>query len=139
MIFLIGSLRNEGIPDLGRTLREATGQEVFEDWHAAGPKADDHWRDYEMRRGRSFKEALRSPFAGHAYRFDREWLTRAENVVLALPAGRSGHLELGWALGKGKRGYVLLDPQVDRWDMMYQYATDVCESVEELVACLKSV
>ena len=49
------------------------------------------------------------------------------------PAGRSGHLELGWALGAGKNGYVLLDQAPERWDIMYQFATGVYESMADLL------
>ena len=58
MIYLIGSLRNTRAVLLGNRLR-AAGVEVFDDWHAAGPEADDKWREYEQRRGRTYKEALR--------------------------------------------------------------------------------
>ena len=37
----------------------------------------------------------------------------------------SGHLELGWALGANKYGYVLFDKVPDRYDVMYKFATDV--------------
>jgi hypothetical protein len=109
---------------------------VFDDWFAAGPEADDYWRDYERGRAHSFREALQGFAARHVYDFDRTHLERAESVVLALPAGKSGHLELGWALGRGKRGYILLDPagDPDRFDVMYQFATGVYDKLEDLIA-----
>ena len=55
-------------------------------------------------------------------------------MVLALPAGKSGHLELGWALGQGKRGYILLEESdPERFDIMYLFATKVVASVDELI------
>ena len=134
MIYLIGSLRNPKVPAVANALREA-GQEVFDDWYAAGPEADDKWRDYERGRGHSFQEALRGFAARNVYLFDRRHLERADAVVLVLPAGKSGHLEFGWAIGKGKRGFILLDDP-ERWDVMYQFADGICGSVEELVECL---
>ena len=135
MIYLIGSLRNPQVPVIANQLR-AEGFEVFDDWMAAGPEADDKWRDYERGRGHSFQEALRGFAARNVYLFDRRHLERADSVVLVLPAGKSGHLELGWAIGRGKRGHILLDSDPDRFDVMYQFADSVCGSVEELIKCL---
>jgi hypothetical protein len=131
VIYVIGSLRNPEIPRIATRLRDH-GHEVFDDWFAAGPEADDKWRDYERGRGRTYVEALRGHAAKHVFAFDRLHLARATTVVLVLPAGKSGHLELGWALGQGKRGYVLLD-NPERWDVMYQFATGVVTSVDELM------
>lgn len=132
MIYLIGSLRNPAIPYLAEGLRRATDEEVFDDWHAAGPNADDCWRDYEKSRGRSYIEALDGYAARNVFNFDKTHLTRAEVVVLALPAGKSGHMELGWSLGQGKPGYILLD-NPERWDVMYQFATGVFSDFDRMV------
>lgn len=134
ILYLIGSLRNPQVPVIAEQLR-AAGHSVFDDWFAAGPEADDKWRDYEQARGRSYREALSGYAAGHVFDFDRLHLERADVVVLMLPAGKSGHLELGWALGKGKPGYILLD-NPDRWDVMYKFADGVFYSVDELVVAL---
>jgi hypothetical protein len=135
MVYLIGSLRNPQVPIIANQMRYA-GLDVFDDWYAAGPEADDKWRDYERGRGRSFEEALSGYAARNVFRFDRTHLERASAVVLVLPAGKSGHLELGWALGKGKPGFILLDSP-DRWDVMYQFATKVVENVPALVAAIE--
>ena len=131
MIYLIGSLRNPEIPHIANKLR-AAGHEVFDDWYAAGPEADDYWKTYEINRGHGYQEALQGEAAKNVFRFDREHLEMADVVVLALPAGKSGHLELGWCLGRGKKGYILLDSP-DRWDVMYQFADGVFGGVEELI------
>lgn len=135
MIYLIGSLRNPQVPAIANRLR-VEGFEVFDDWYAAGPEADDKWRDYEKGKGHSFVEALEGEAAKNVFMFDKRHLERAQQVVLALPAGKSGHLELGWALGRGVPGYVLLD-NPERWDVMYQFATKVVTSIDELVTVLR--
>lgn len=129
-IYLIGSLRNPQIPIIAQQLRE-DGHEVFDDWYAAGPQADDRWRDYEIARGHSFLQALRGHAARHVFAFDREHLQRCDTAILILPAGKSGHLELGIALGQGKSGFVLVDDP-ERWDVMYQFATGVFDNLETL-------
>lgn len=136
MIYLIGSLRNCNIPFVSRALRDA-GYSVFDDWMAAGPEADDYWQRYEIERGRTFNEALDGIAAEHVFDHDKSWLNYCDTGVLVAPAGRSAHLELGWMLGQGKRGYVLFDAQPERYDVMYKLATGVAFSVEELVEKLR--
>ena len=134
-IYLIGSLRNPEVPKIANKLREA-GFEVFDDWYAAGEKADDAWRDYEKQRGRTFPEALSGLAAQHVFSFDRKHLEAADIGVLVLPAGKSGHIEMGWLVGRGRSCYVLLD-NLDRWDVMYMFASGVFVTVEELLEALK--
>lgn len=135
-VYIIGSLHNDNVPKIANRLR-AEGWEVFDDWYAAGPDADDYWRDYEKQRGRSFAQALSGLAADHVFSFDRRHLAEADVVVLVLPAGKSGHLELGWALGRGQVGFVLTDDP-ERWDVMYRFADGVFEDLEDLVVRIRS-
>ena len=135
-IYLIGSLRNPEIPEISIKLRNE-GYEVFDDWYAAGEKADDSWRDYEKQRGRTYVEALSGLAAKHVFNFDFHHLKKADIGILILPAGKSGHLELGWLLGRGCRGYILLD-NPDRWDVMYKFATGVFTNLDNLIEELKN-
>jgi nucleoside 2-deoxyribosyltransferase len=123
-IYLIGSLRNPSIPELGEALRNL-GYEVFDDWHAAGPTADDEWQRYEKARGHSYPNALRGWAAKHVFEFDKKHLDRCDAAVLVMPAGKSGHLELGYMAGKGKRTFVMFEQEPERWDVMYQFAEEV--------------
>lgn len=125
-VYVIGSLRNPEVRLFSSALRDR-GHEVFDDWMASGPDADDHWKAYEEERGRTYVEALeKSLAADNQFRFDYTHLNAADAVVLLLPAGRSAHLELGWALGKGKAGFIVLqDKEEPRWDIMYKFATKV--------------
>lgn len=136
MIYLIGSLRNPRIPLIANELR-SWGHEVFDDWFAAGPTTDDDWQRYETIRGRSYKEALYGEHARDVFEFDKAHLMLSDTCVLALPAGKSGHLEFGWMMGLGKRGYVLFEREPERYDVMNQFATGVCFSMEELRQCLE--
>lgn len=120
IIYLIGSLRNPAIPGLTNKLEDA-GHEVFSDWFAAGERADDSWKEYETLRGRTYKDALKGYAARHVFSFDLHHLNRCDAAMLVMPAGKSGHLELGYATGIGKQTFVLMDSP-DRWDVMYQFA-----------------
>ena len=130
-IYLIGSLRNPKIIEIALKLR-AAGHEVFDDWISAGPEADDYWQKYETAKGNNYKQGLAGYAAKHVYEFDKFHLDRNDIAILVLPAGKSGHLELGYMIGKGKPGYILLEDP-DRWDVMYQFATGVYYELDELI------
>lgn len=131
VIYLIGSLRNPQIPDIGKFLR-SLNFEVFDDWHSAGPEADDYWQAYEKHRGHTYPEALQGWHAKDVFAFDKYHLNRSDMAVLVLPAGKSGHLELGYVIGQGKPGFILMDHEPDRFDVMYQFAQGVYFNKEEL-------
>jgi len=132
-IYLIGSLRSPKVPVIATKLREA-GHEVFDDWYAAGPEADDYWMKYEKERGHNYRQGLEGYAAHHVFEFDKHHLDTNDLAVLILPAGKSGHLELGYMIGTGKPGYILFDDEMpDRWDVMYLFAAGVFFNIEELL------
>lgn len=135
-VYLIGSLRNEKIPHVGNLLRDH-GWDAFDDWYGAGHEADDKWRDYENIRGRSHQDALFGYAARHTFAFDKHHLDRCDYAVLVMPAGKSGHLELGYFVGTGKPGFIYFDTVPDRYDVMHQFATNVFTSDVELIEGLK--
>ena len=130
-------MRNyEAIAALSNRL-EAAGHEVFSEWASPGPDADVYWEAYERSRGRTFLEALAGAHAQNVFDFDVKHLTWADTVILVGPAGKSAHLELGWAVGKGKEGYVLLEGEPDRYDVMLRFATGVFLDESALLAALE--
>lgn len=131
-VYVIGSLRNAEIPRIGNLLRD-NGYDAFDDWYGAGHEADDKWRDYENIRGRSHKDALFGYAAKHTFAFDQYHLKRCNAAVLVMPAGKSGHLELGYFVGLGKPGFIYFDAPPERYDVMHQFATDIFTSDEELI------
>lgn len=135
-IYLIGSLRNPKIPEFANLLTEQ-GYEVFADWFAPGPEADDFWRNYSKARGWSYKQALQSHAAKNIFEFDKKHLDEADVAIMLMPAGKSGHLELGWHCRTGKPGYILFDEEPERYDVMVQFATDIFFNQEDLLEELK--
>jgi len=136
-VFISGSLRNPKIPQLGVDIRDL-GYEVFDDWFGCGPEADDNWQKYEHTRGRTYEEALDGQAAHNIFDLDFRNICTSDISILILPAGKSGHLELGFALGMGKKGYIFFpDGEPDRWDVMYLFATDVFFEREDLMKRLK--
>jgi nucleoside 2-deoxyribosyltransferase len=134
-IYLVGSLRQERIIEVATALR-TEGFDPFDDWYAAGPIADDSWQAYEEGRGRTYQEALQGYAAKHVFEFDLHHLNRCKAGVLVLPAGKSGHLEIGFLAGQGKPTFTLFDKVPERWDVMYQFTTP-CFTIGELVQGLR--
>lgn len=131
-IYIIGSLRNPKVPEVGEALRRA-GWDAFDDWYSASEDADDWLRDYYQKRQFSYKEMLNSFAAKHIFAFDKHHLDRCDVGLLVMPAGKSGHMELCYMAGQGKPCYVLFDKEPERVDIMYQFANDVFFSMEELL------
>lgn len=138
-VYVIGSLRNPRVPEVAKALREA-GFEVFDDWYAAGERADDAWQEYEKARGRTYEQALQGHAAKHVFNFDKTHLDASDAAILVGPAGKSGHLELGYMIGKGKLGYILIDPVTadSRWDVMYQFADRATQELDQIIEDLKT-
>lgn len=140
-LYLIGSLRNKRIPELGKSIRKKLPHvEVFDDWYSAGPEADDYWKTYEKERGHTYSEALAGYAATHVFEFDKHHLDTSSHVLLVLPAGKSGHMELMYAkYGAGKEAAILLDPKDDvRFDVMYKFIDNILESDKEIDGWLNS-
>ncbi len=136
-IYLIGALKNWDVVTIANEL-EAQGFDVFADWITPGPDADSYLLKYAKLRGWSYKQALNSYAARHVFEFDKSHIDRCDIVVMVAPAGKSAHLELGYARGCGKPGYILFDKEPERFDVMHRFATDVFFSKEDLYEALKA-
>lgn len=135
-IYLIGSMKNPKVIEVARILRNQKCT-VFDDWYAPGPETDDYWQKYAKQRGQSYQEALYDYHAQHVFDFDKHHLDAADIGILIMPAGKSGHLELGYLAGQNKRTFVLFDQEPDRYDIMYLFAERVVFSVDELLNYLR--
>lgn len=135
-IYLIGSLKNKEIPNVAKVLRDL-GYDVFDDWLSAGPDADDYLRDYYRERGFNYRQIMNSPSAQLAFQYDKYHLDRCDAAILVMPAGKSGHLELGTVIGAGKPGYILFDSEPDRVDIMHAFATGIFLNTDEMKEAFK--
>jgi len=135
-IYLIGSLRNKNIPKIANEIA-AQGFEVFSDWFAPGPAADSYWKKHAIARGQNYAEALKGWAGKHVFEFDRFHIDRCDMAIMVMKAGKSAHLELGYILGKGKKGFILFESEPARWDVMYQFASGIFFSKKDLFKQLK--
>ena len=105
-ICLIGDVTSEETIKKASKMAEKIrgyGFDVIEDWHKLGPKD-----------------------------FDPKLLKECGITILYQPGSKLGHLELGYAVGVGNKGYILFDKEPEtRWDVMYQFASEICMNFEE--------
>jgi hypothetical protein len=134
IIYIIGALKNWKVVDVANYLeKEFPTWEFFCSWITPGPKADEYLYKYGKKRGLNYKQTLQDWAAKHVFEFDKTHLDRADIVVMCMPCGKSGHLELGYVRGCGKPGYILFQGEPKRLDVMYQFATDLFFNIDDLV------
>jgi hypothetical protein len=137
-VYIIGSLGNKKIPHIGNILRKETDCEVFDSWFSPGKDADSYWRKYTKTRGMTYEEALQDYSAQHVFEFDKHHIDTSDVGVLVMPAGKSAHLELGYMVGQGKKGYILFDKEPKRYDVMTLFATKRFTDIKDLITEIKS-
>lgn len=132
-IYLASSWRNLAQPGIVHILRRI-GHEVY-DFKNPGPgKSGFSWSDispeWKKWTPEQYKAALKHPIAKEGYRSDITALNECDACILLLPSGRSASWELGYAMGKGKKGYVL---QLEEFEpeLMYSEA-EFLTSIEDL-------
>lgn len=132
MIYVASSSRQPGIIQVLR----AAGHEVY-DFRAHG---DFHWRDidpqWESWAPADVAGALKHPIAQRSFACDMEALEACDALVLVMPCGRSAHLELGYAVGAGKRTAVLLDDGEP--ELMWGMADWIGADLGDLIAWLEA-
>jgi hypothetical protein len=83
----------------------------------------------------TYLKLIDHPIAVAGYQVDLAAMQRADTFVLVLPCGRSAHLELGWAVGAGKRTAILLeDPATP--ELMYRMVDYLAPSLFDLLGWL---
>ena len=138
-IYVASSWRNPHQPSVVRAL-SAAGHVVY-DFRNPAPgnqgfawsSIDPNWQAWTPT---EYLAALAHPVARSGFRFDMDALEGCDACVLVMPCGRSAHLELGHAVGAGKKTFVLLDGPSEP-ELMYAMTTQIVTSLEQLVAALQ--
>lgn len=82
-----------------------------------------------------YLEMLDHPRAIEGFQADFAAMERADTFVLVLPCGKSAHLELGWAVGAGKRTAILLEDPVEP-ELMYRLVDYLAPTLFDLLGWL---
>jgi len=85
------------------------------------PDADQFLFEYAKKRGWNYKEALTCYAARNNFEFDKRHIDSSDIVIMVMPCGKSGHLELGYSIGAGKEAHILFDKEPERFDLMYNF------------------
>lgn len=132
-IYLASSWRNLTQPGIVHILR-SLGHEVY-DFKNPGPgKKGFSWSDIDPEWQKwtpdQYRKALKHPIAKEGYLSDITALNECDACILLLPSGRSASWELGYAMGKGKKAYVL---QLENFEpeLMYSEA-ELLTSTDDL-------
>lgn len=133
-VYIGGALANAEIVRITALLQKVPGVVPFSEWYTPGAEADVKWRDYELALGHDYRTALRRPAAQNTFAFDKRHIDASEVFVMVLPCGKSAHMELGYAIGKGKKGIIYMPSEPDRWDVMYGFADAVVMTDDELIS-----
>jgi hypothetical protein len=83
----------------------------------------------------AYLKMIEHPRALEGFAADFDALKRADTVVLVLPCGKSAHLELGWAVGAGKRTAILLEDPMEP-ELMYRMVDYLAPSLFDLLGWL---
>jgi hypothetical protein len=127
-IYVASSWRNALQPAIVLALRRC-GHEVY-DFRQPKP-GDDGFRWSEVGASTAFvdlvapatwREMLQHPRAVESYASDIEHVRWCDAVVYVLPCGRSASWEFGYAMGQGKKGYVVVFEDTQP-ELMFREAT----------------
>jgi len=136
-IYVASSWRNDHQPAVVSDLREA-GHDVYDFRHPREGDNGFHWSEIDPSwitwTRAEYRDALHHPVAQAGYVKDLAAMEWADAFVLVQPCGRSAHLELGWACGRGKRTIILLadgEPE-----LMAKMADHICCDIDEVIAAL---
>lgn len=136
-VYVASSWRNPYQQRVVQDLR-AEGHEVYDFRHPIEGEDEFHWSEidpkWELWSYSQFIGALDHPLAERVYRNDMYALASADAVVLVMPSGRSAHLELGYAIGAGKRTAILLDGGEP--ELMYKMASYLTGDIGHIISWL---
>lgn len=78
------------------------------------------------------------PVAADGFKLDKDALDWCDTCVLALPCGRSAHLEAGYAIGRGKETIFYLHPDKFEPELMYLLGHGLVTTDAELLTRLEA-
>jgi hypothetical protein len=137
-IYVASSWRNEQQQSVVAKLRVA-GHEVYDFKNPpnatgfAWREIDPNWQQWTAAQQVASYDHPRSV---EGFKSDFDAMKWADTCVMVQPCGRSAALELGWAVGAGKKTFVLM-AEGQEPELMLRLADHLCLSIEEIIERLK--
>jgi hypothetical protein len=132
-IYVASSWRNPMQPHVVQMLRMA-GHEVY-DFRNPPNKTGFAWseidHDWQNWTPAQHIAALSDPIAKEGFADDKAGLDWCDTCILLLPCGRSAHLEAGYAIGRDKHTFIVLDSNFEP-ELMYLLAGSTARIVPDL-------
>lgn len=139
-IYVASSWRNKYQQSVVAFLR-TEGFEVYDFKHPEEGN-DFHWSeidpDWQNWTNEQYIAALSHPVARAGFKSDFDAMKEADAFVLVLPCGRSAHLELGWAVGKGKPTAIYC-PEPTEPELMAKMVDIIAPSMQPIATWLTSL
>jgi len=137
-IYVASSWKNLLQPGIVHALKRC-GHTVYDFRHPMPGNNGFSWKEVEPKytgdkvEPEIYDRMLTHPIARASYRTDITALRECDTLVYVLPCGRSASWEFGYAMGMGKRGYVVMfEPDVP--ELMFFEAT-IITSMDKLFDC----
>jgi hypothetical protein len=138
-IYVASSWKNKFYPEVIATLKEARPQDKFYDFRNPEGGTGFSWaeidEDWENWNTEKYFAALETKRSKEGFASDMNALKACDLCILVLPCGRSAHLELGYAVGAGKRTIIYM-PEYDVPDLMYMMVDAIVQGKEELLSAI---
>jgi hypothetical protein len=137
-VYVASSWRNPVQPAIVAAIREV-GFDVYDfrnPPNGAGFGWEEIHPDWQQWTAAEYQAALEHPRAVEGFASDFDAMQAADIVVLVLPCGRSAHLELGWAVGAGKRTAILLNGDHEP-ELMVKMVDHIAVDVPNLLAWMR--
>lgn len=134
-IYVASSWRNTFHPEVVVALRQ-DNHEVYDFKDSEGfswKEIDGDWNAWSPT---EYLEALKHPLAERGFERDMGALKECEACVYVMPCGVSASMEMGWAVGAGKRTFVYI-PFLREPDLMVKMAEIVTDDLSVIQAALK--
>lgn len=142
-VYVASSWRNKHFPDVISEIMDAG----FDAYDFRSANANFSWNDLEHTavtidgtewRTDEFVQSLTDPRAIKAFDNDMDALKKADACVLVMPAGRSAHLELGYAVGRGKPTAIYLTEPMEP-ELMAKMAGSICLTIQDVLDFLRGI
>jgi len=138
-VYVASSWRNYLQPGIVHALRRC-GHEVYDFRHPAPGKSGFSWKQVSEQYENGgkvdadeYRKMLAHEISLEGWNLDIGALRECDAVVYVLPCGRSASWEFGYAMGQGKRAYVVMF-EPDEPDLMFMGA-EIIGDMDQFFAC----